>query len=172
MSEQVENLGELPSAYHDDAVAVLVKNPRTLFVYWDFAPGTLEAGFSGLADPRAVLRIFDGPRLVREMDVHLDAKSWYVHELVPDRDYRIEIHALGSDGKGRRLGRSSNTVHPPPSGVSSIVDDRFVRIGWDEPLAEGTEVVAPAAGPRHAEAANLSGRAEGMPSRPWSGEHR
>lgn len=171
----VEKLGELPAAYHDDALVLLIRNPRTLFAYWDYAPGTIAAAFEGLDSPRAVMRLFDGGRLARELDIAIEPCNWYVSGVEPDREYRVEIHAVGVDGKSRRLGRSSAQVSVPPPQPSSTVEDRFVRIPWDLPLARAADVAAHDGAPvplTHEQAAALSPSepvGSDYPGRPWSG---
>src|SRR4051812_29056792 len=77
-----EGLGELPWAYGDARLVGLVRDPTTLFVYWDFSPHQIEQAFAGLGPARAVLKLWNArnghAELVREAEVHLDARGWYV----------------------------------------------------------------------------------------------
>jgi hypothetical protein len=133
-----EHLGELPWGYGDDAFVALPRDPRTLFLYWDYARETVERGFEAMDHGRAQLWIFaragEGWDRLRTLDVAIESRSYYVHELEPGRTYRAEIHALDRQGRDRLVGRGSNAVTLPPVGPSPIVDDRFARIPWDMPL--------------------------------------
>jgi hypothetical protein len=133
-----ENLGELPWSYGDDAFVALPRDPRTLFLYWDFSGATTSAAFRALEQPRAQLWVFaragGGWERVRTIDFALEARGYYVHELDPGRVYRAEVHAIDRHGHGRLLGRTSNEMMLPPIGPSAIIDDRFIRIPWDMPL--------------------------------------
>ncbi|WP_243337289.1 DUF4912 domain-containing protein [Anaeromyxobacter soli] len=133
-----ENLGELPWGYGDDAFVALPRDPRTLFLYWDFSQGTAQGAFAGLDHPRAELRIFarsgGGWEPVRTLDFALEATGFYVHDLEPGRVYRAEIHAVDRGGQDRQLGRGSNEMMLPPLGPSPVIDDRFIRIPWEIPL--------------------------------------
>ena len=40
---------------------------------------------------------------VRVVDVALEARGWYVHDLEPGRAYRAELHVIGADGQDRLL---------------------------------------------------------------------
>lgn len=123
-----EGLGALPSAYEDDTVLLLPRDPQTLFVSWDFSPGTRLLAEGGLEAPRPVLRVFDGEQLVRELGFALEASGFYIQGMTPGRTYRVEAHAVGKDGRSRRIGASSNRVTLPPSGVSSDHTVRFLRV--------------------------------------------
>src|SRR5205823_1208732 len=54
-----EGLGELPWGYGDGRLVALVRDPATLFVYWDFSPQQVEQAFAGLGAARAVLKLLD-----------------------------------------------------------------------------------------------------------------
>lgn len=133
-----ERLGELPWGYGDDAFVALPRDPRTLFLYWDWSQETLSRAFEGLDRPRTQLWVFaregaDWER-VRVLEFALESRGFYVHDLAPGRTYRAEIHVLDRAGRERLLAAPSNACALPPAGPSSIVDDRFVRIPWDLPL--------------------------------------
>ncbi|HEU4382651.1 MAG TPA: DUF4912 domain-containing protein [Anaeromyxobacteraceae bacterium] len=134
-----EGLGELPWSYGDDALVALPRDPRTLFLYWDFAAGTVAAALEGMGGGRTQLWILarSGERLerVRTLDFALEARSFYVHDLEPGRAYLAEVHVVDGAGRERRLGGPSNEVTLPPVGPSALVDDRFARIPWDLPLS-------------------------------------
>jgi len=136
--EYEENLGELPWGYGDDAFVALPRDPRTLFLYWDFSRETADAAFAGLEHPRVELRIFArsgaGWDPVRTSEFALESRGFYVHDLEPGRVYRAEIHAVDRHGQARLLGRGSNEMMLPPLGPSPVIDDRFIRIPWEVPL--------------------------------------
>jgi hypothetical protein len=132
-----EGLGELPWTYGDDLLVALPRDPRTLFVYWDHARRTLEAAFANLPGARVELWVFArgaGWERVRVVDVALEARGWYVHDLEPGRPYRAELHLIGSDGQDRLLPGPSVASALPPQGPSPAIDDRFVSLPWDVPL--------------------------------------
>ncbi|HUK65659.1 MAG TPA: DUF4912 domain-containing protein [Anaeromyxobacteraceae bacterium] len=133
-----ERLGELPPSYDEDTLVVLPRDPWTLFVYWDHAGTTLSAAMEGLAEARSELWIFACERTFswarqRVVPFALASKSYYVHDLLPGRLYLAEIHLVDSRGEERLLHPRSNVVLLPGLGPSAV-DDRFLRILWDEPL--------------------------------------
>jgi hypothetical protein len=135
-----ERLGDLPWGYGDDAFVALPRDPRTLFLYWDWAQQTLARAFEGLDRPRTQLWVFagagEGWDRVRVLEFALESRGFYVHDLEPGRTYRAEIHLVDRSGRERLLAASSNPCALPPAGPSPIVDDRFVRIPWDLPLGQ------------------------------------
>ncbi|ABS25322.1 DUF4912 domain-containing protein [Anaeromyxobacter sp. Fw109-5] len=156
-----EQLGELPWGYGDDAFVALPRDPRTLFLYWDFAQETARGAFAGLEHPRVELRVFardgGGWEPVRTVEFALESRGYYVHDLTPGRVYRAEIHAVDRRGQQRQLGRGSNEMMLPPLGPSAVIDDRFIRIPWEVPLGR---LLGPghAGGPFSAEARALLAR--------------
>src|SRR2546425_106047 len=54
-----EGLGELPWAYGDARLVGLVRDPTTLFIYWDFSQQQIEQAFAGLGSARAVIKLWN-----------------------------------------------------------------------------------------------------------------
>lgn len=131
-------IADLPWAYDDDRLVLLVRDPRTLYAYWDFHPKTVDAARSGWPQSWAKLRLLGlgraEPQVLRELDVDLAWKSYYLYDLEPNRDYRVELVMRGPAGEERLVGHSSNVASLPPSQPSAWVDDRFVRVGLETPL--------------------------------------
>ncbi|MCE9667264.1 DUF4912 domain-containing protein [Myxococcus stipitatus] len=131
-----EGLGGVPSEYADDVVLLLVRDPHTLFALWDFKAATRARAMQGLDSPRAVLRLFDGEALVREVDCPLDARGFYLRDLPAGRAYRLEVHFVGQDGRAQRIGSSSNRASLPSEGVSTDTTVRFMSAPGTPPAAE------------------------------------
>jgi len=134
-----EALGELPPSYGEDALVALPRDPRTLFVYWDHAGETLRRAFEGLEGARPELWIFarepDGSlSRLRVVEFALESRSYYLHDLEPGRAYEVEIHLVDRHGQERFVPPRSNPMSLPGAGPSALVDDRFMRILWGEPL--------------------------------------
>src|SRR6266478_5333104 len=92
----VEELGELPWTYGDGRLVALIRDPQTVYVYWDLSQQQIEQAFGGLGSARASLKLWNvrGNDLIREAEVHLDARGW---------DVRDEVYAtlpLGSPLRG------------------------------------------------------------------------
>jgi hypothetical protein len=128
-----ERLGDLPDVYGEDAVVLLAKDPRSLYLYWDFSRETLERAFAWMPGLHTKVRLYAGGDLEREVDFALEARSWYFHDLSPGRAYQAELTSHAIDGQVRRIGEPSNLVKLPTEGLSPVVDDRFLRIPWEVP---------------------------------------
>jgi hypothetical protein len=123
-----ENLGELPLDYGNDLALALARDPHTLFITWDFSSVALERAREGLESPRAMLRVFDGDRLVRELEFVPESRSFYIHGLPPGRPYRVEAHFMGREGRSRRIGHSTHPLVLPRTGLSTDTAVRFMQM--------------------------------------------
>jgi hypothetical protein len=126
--EREGGMGELPPVYEDDTTLLLPRDPYTLFASWDLSAATRNRVMQGMDSPRAVLKVFDGEGLMREVDVALESRSYYIHDMPPGRPYRVELHFVGSDGRSRRIGPSSNRILLPSVGPSQDTSIRFLRV--------------------------------------------
>ncbi len=134
-----EDLGDLPANYGDARLVGMVRDPTTLFFYWDFSPSQLEQAFTALGEAHARLKLWSSRagagELVREVEVHLDARGWYVRDLPPGADLRAELWAVGE--KGARMLRAARRVKLPPAAPSDQIESFFLNLGLDESLREG-----------------------------------
>ena len=133
-----DGLGELPWLYGDGRLVALVRDPSTLFIYWDFSQQQIEQAFAGLGRSRAVVQLWTGRtggELVREQEVHLEARSWYVRELPAGSDLRAELWALGE--KGARMLRATRPVKLPPAVPSDVLEAFYLRLPLDQALSAG-----------------------------------
>lgn len=88
----------LPPRYDVDECVALAVDPRTLFVYWEVRPRTLELLQRERGEGTIVLRIltvvptWDGPRSEeRDIEVHADLGDYYVRDLPPEAVVRAAI---------------------------------------------------------------------------------
>jgi hypothetical protein len=134
-----EGLGELPANYGDARLVGLVRDPSTLFFYWDFSPQQVEQAFGGLGPARAMLKLWSvragSGELVRETEVHLDSRGWYLRDLPPGVELRAELWAVGE--KGARMLRAARPVKLPPAWPSDQLETFYLRLGIGESLREG-----------------------------------
>jgi hypothetical protein len=123
---------DLPWVYEDDRVVLLIRDPRTLYTYWDFNPVTVSKAQELVPDGKSYLRVVmlsgSEPRVVREFEVALDARAYYLFDCEPNRDYRVEIVFRAPSGIERLIGRPSNQATLPNNRPSSWVEDRFAAI--------------------------------------------
>ncbi|NPC52547.1 DUF4912 domain-containing protein [Corallococcus sp. AB032C] len=146
--ERNEHLSMLPLDYQDDAMVLLARDPHTLFVFWDFSDASRSRALDDLPAPRAVMKVFDGEGVSREVDFALESRSFYLQGMTPGRTYRVEAHFVGSDGRSRRIGHSSNRATLPPAGPSADTSIRFLRMPPPPVVDRSREAVPTAASVR------------------------
>ncbi|HYS09163.1 MAG TPA: DUF4912 domain-containing protein [Myxococcales bacterium] len=185
-----EGLGELPWAYGDARLVGLVRDPTTLFVYWDFSPLQIEQAFVGLGAARAVLRLWNarngsaGGEMLRETEVHLDARGWYLRELPSNSEIRAELWAVGE--RGSRLMRAGRPIRLPPAQPSDQLEAFYLNLTLGQAISGGISTgrplnyggSAPAGWERRLQPRAFSGSSMGGPfgwspggKLPWSMTH-
>src|SRR5438477_168289 len=55
----VEELGDLPWTYGDGRLVALIRDPQTIYVYWDLSQQQIEQAFGGLGTSRASLKLWN-----------------------------------------------------------------------------------------------------------------
>jgi hypothetical protein len=172
-----EELGDLPWGYGDGRLICMVRDPGTLFVYWDLSQQQIEQAFGGLGSAQARLKLWAlRGELVREVPVQLEARSWYLRDLTPGAEFRLELWAAGEGGA--RLMRSGRAVRLPPALPSSVLQEFYavvplgMRLPRDGQIPGGRPLdwkagAAPPDWERRAAARDGSARAP-VPL-PWSG---
>ncbi|XXF75561.1 DUF4912 domain-containing protein [Myxococcaceae bacterium GXIMD 01537] len=144
----VEASAEGSPAYGEDIALALPRDPHSLYVTWEFNAATRHRAMEGLESPRAVLRVFDGEALVRELDFALESKGFYIHGLPSGRPYSVEAHFVARDGRSRRIGPPTNRVTLPPEAPSADTSVRFMRVPVEGPAAGQPTLVAGPTGER------------------------
>ncbi len=124
----VESL-DIPATYNVDRIVAMVRDPRWIFTYWEITEATfreLERRFGDdWPNCSMILRVYD-----RSNDSHSDitlaegARNWYI-QVSPERRYQIAVGVLSPSGDFFEI-ILSNTVNTPRSGVSDVVDDRWM----------------------------------------------
>jgi hypothetical protein len=106
-----------------------VRDPHWIFTYWEITDVTfreLERRFgSDWPNCRMILRIYD-----RSHDSYSDitiaegARNWYI-QVSPERQYQLAVGVLSPGGDYFEI-VLSNIVDTPRTGVSDVVDDRWM----------------------------------------------
>ncbi|MFZ5813967.1 MAG: DUF4912 domain-containing protein [Bacillota bacterium] len=111
----------LPADYGEDAVVAIVRNPRSLYVYWERAGGGEERLRAMLGDAVyrttiPCLRLFDvttGGAFAVDLAEHDD--HWFVHGLEPGHRYVVSFERRTEDGRYYLLALSSPVSLPHES---------------------------------------------------------
>ncbi len=131
--------GPLPQEYGVTRLALLPRDPRWMHAYWEIAPYTWEEARRNFGDDvsrgRPVLRLHsdhEGRAQSFDIDVHVDARNWYVYSPRSDGHWRAELGLVLSDGRFVLLA-ISNTVRLPTGQVSVLRDEKWgvLKGEWD-----------------------------------------
>jgi hypothetical protein len=126
-----------------DAPLLLVRDPTTLFVFWDFRRELERGAALGLREPKLLLHVYRGTELQRSLELPLGARSTYVTGLTSGQEYTAEVLLLGRDGWTRPVGTRSAVRRLPPGRVSAQLEVRTLRLPWSEPLSGAPAPSAP-----------------------------
>jgi hypothetical protein len=129
---------DLPASYGEDRIALLVRDPYWVHVYWDITRETLVRAKGQLRDEwydaRSVLRVhdvtgvdFDGKNSNSYFDIGIEggATNWYINTRVPNRSYCVEIGLLAKSGRFVLLARS-NVATTPRDAPSDVIDEKWM----------------------------------------------
>ena len=122
----------------DNKIVLMVRDPWTLFTYWEVNSQVEERtkeeiARKGLVISKSILRVYEvvgtasGDQLYVVFDFDLKdwAKSWYIHADNPGKRWKTEIGILCTTGEFFCLA-SSNIVQAPPYGMSNIYDEDWM----------------------------------------------
>ncbi|MGZ6134956.1 MAG: DUF4912 domain-containing protein, partial [Myxococcaceae bacterium] len=137
-----------PREVGTEAPLLLVRDPTTLFAFWDFRRELERGAALGLREPRLLLRLYRGEDLDRSLELPLSSRSVYVTGLRSGAEYTAEVLLLGRDGWTRPVGSLSAGRRLPPGRVSSRLEVRTLRLPWSEALSPAPVASAPST-PRH-----------------------
>ena len=134
---------DLPVSYDEDRIALLVRDPYWVHVYWDIARDTLRRAQEVLGErwpeAKSILRIydvtgvdFDGTNANSHFDVEIagGASNWYINVKVPNRAYCVEIGLLSVTGEFIMLARS-NVATTPRDVPSEVTDEEWMIPDWE-----------------------------------------
>ncbi|MBW2732722.1 MAG: DUF1957 domain-containing protein [Deltaproteobacteria bacterium] len=130
-----------PAFKLDERLVLLVRDSRTLYVYWNVAKGALEASLS--RGERLRLRLLDvvdvegRSEVAATVEVPLPAWARDYHLPLPRgaRDYRVEVGSVQVDGSWRAL-LCSNVVSAPHEGPSGDQTQQLETITAESDLRE------------------------------------
>lgn len=153
---------DLPFSYNQTRVVLLVRDPYWLYSYWDYSAETyhgLVQLFGAWERVPLTLRVFQvalegggaPERMLFDIPVNHEARSWYVHVQEPDQSYRVDLGYF-HPYEGFVILAQSNVVKTPRDSVSNIVDGDWMVIeedfrrlyrlaGWGRPGSNSAELV-------------------------------
>jgi len=130
---------DLPN-YHETRLALIAKDPRWIYAYWNIAPESLAALRENIGDEKneakIILRMYDityvnfnGNNANHYFDLEIGphTNSWYVNLWCDNASYCGEIGLRASDGRFYPLVRS-NHIHVPRSSYSPRTEQIWMEV--------------------------------------------
>jgi hypothetical protein len=152
----MKNSFDIPRNYSDNKVVLMVRDPRTLYAYWEINEevrknAEKKVRGKGLAGEKLILRVYNmtennserDPRAAFDLELKPKADSWYIHLSEPGGKWMVEVGVLCSgdspspSGEGRDGFLSfvrSNTVTAPVGEVSDMCDEKWDKGTSKSPL--------------------------------------
>ena len=132
---------DLPRHYDDNKVVLMVRDPRTIYAYWEIREDIEDEVMGkmrkkGQDVSRNVLRVYDvtennpdqDPKVVFEFELKDRANNWYIHVTQPGREWMADIGILSTTGEFFGLARS-NAVRSPADDALYLSDREDVTSG-------------------------------------------
>jgi len=122
----------LPERYGDNRLVAMARDPRCVFVYWEFTQDTSdrvrrEGGASVWEESDFILRVFVEGGSYFDVDVPRYARQWYVLLEHGGGACYLELGLRRRDGVFFSLLRS-NRVQLPAGRVSEVIDTHFAAV--------------------------------------------
>lgn len=127
----------LPYEYGEERITLLVRDPETVFAYWEVPADRLGREQARLGrDARLCVRLydvtgvhFDGTNAtsVLDQEVYERVGSWYFNLDRPAHRFCADIGLRSADGRFATIARS-NVAATPPSDVSDVTDEEWMLI--------------------------------------------
>jgi len=133
-----EHVNDLPYSYARDRLVLMVRDPHSLYCYWDFSPATYER--IGADARPLVLRFRDVDERLEPLTFEVERQGgnkYYIHLAEAGTHYRAELCLVSSDGTLETVLVSDEAATPPdrPARHQSTVKGRFRVPGSWFPVA-------------------------------------
>ncbi len=135
VSSSPQDLRDLPFSYNKTRLALLVRDPYWGYVYWDFSEKTwnwIQDFFRKDPGTQVKLRVHNlTDRTFMDVDVQLEAQSWYLCFGLDNREFETELGLMDSKGRFHSIVKS-NRMRTPRSQPSEKIDPNWDPANFDE----------------------------------------
>lgn len=148
MSNSIDRM-ELPQWYDENKMVLMVVNPNTVYVYWEFAFSQNKA----MRENQLIVRLFEQTpdyqpqELVKSVALPPFTDNWYFNDLQPDHDYRADL-GWEQNGVFYSLIKSNIVNVPPADPLNSTGQTKWQPVALQQlhkiittPTARPTETV-------------------------------
>ncbi|GAB6098675.1 hypothetical protein JCM16358_05540 [Halanaerocella petrolearia] len=157
VEDSIMYLHSLPDSYNEDKLVLQIKNPKTAHLYWEYTrdkikEATFKAGHNDFTEVDLFLKVYNlttGEE--RLINITLENDSWYLNNLVPDHNYKVELGVVNQKGEFYSV-IESNHVTMPRNNVSDELDQKWMTVkekqkaiyllsGCEVPMEEGVSSI-------------------------------
>lgn len=110
-----ENLGELPASYGEDVLYLVARDPHWLFSYWDVDWSRFPATIMRGGERKVFLKVKCGEAEESHVEIHPEARNWYVPAQKTNAFYRAELGYFTGEGTWQPIVLSNNALTPSDS---------------------------------------------------------
>lgn len=108
-----EDLGELPTTYHEDVLFLVARDPRWLFSYWDFDWARYPSQSMRGGSRQFFLKIYTGSGAEESVvEIKPEARNWYVPVNSGGSAHFAEIGFYNTQGEWEGVVRSAIVMTP------------------------------------------------------------
>ena len=133
-----KKFNELPQSYGDNKIVLMVRDPWTVYSYWEISDNTNdsvrgEIAKRGLTPLKSILRVYSVEnnetesqlKVFEDFEMRDWSDTWYFHVNQTGKSWLCDIGILCTTGDFFCFARS-NTVQTPPGHTSNVVDDDWI----------------------------------------------
>jgi len=131
----MERTFDIPSSYGDNKIVLMVRDPWTMYSYWEISSSVESAvrekiAKRGLKGSKSVLRVYEitstgDEKIAFEFELRDWANSWYIHAGTSGKEWAAEVGIVCETGEFFSLVRS-NVVQTPANRMSDICDEEWM----------------------------------------------
>ncbi len=131
-----ENGSPLPDFYGDNRLVLLPRDPAWFFAYWEINQERADQirqqhGRDIWERAALVLRVYEDDGSFFDVELHKQARQWYVSVRGPGRSYAADLGLRLPDGTFISL-IHSNRITLPAGRVSDLIDAQWMAVGMTE----------------------------------------
>ncbi|MDA8422932.1 MAG: DUF4912 domain-containing protein [Nitrospiraceae bacterium] len=137
MLTEVPAHSELPQAYGEDKIVIMMRDPFVAYAYWEATPARIERERSWFGwDSKLCVRIydvtgvqFDGRNAIGYFDQEIFDRtgSWYFDLGRPSHAFCADLGLLAPEGRFLTLARS-NYITMPLDTASEVIDEEWMLV--------------------------------------------
>jgi len=131
----MERTFDIPSSYGDNKVVLMVRDPWTMYAYWEIESSVEFAvnekiAIRGLKADKSILRVYEitptgDQKIAFDFELRDWVNNWYIHVDSSGKEWVVEVGIICETGEFFSLARS-NSEQTPVNRISDICDEEWM----------------------------------------------